>query len=291
MPTKKNKVKVSELKGLKLYNFLVKELGESNKSLPNAQRMGIARRRKIVSEEIYPKFKAKPKLLLREIRSDIRKVINALPPKEICNPLYLSEAYLSFVEYYEIDNHIRTVLPDCLDVKVNAGVLGKTKIFNTKNYTYYGDGVRKIIENIREELAENKSGMAYFSGVVKLKPKRKNDGTPDNYYVEYILYINDVPEANDDSVDYDLPYTEQKKVNQINDYLAGKFKTLQKEKRKRKRIAQKLIPKKPSEQKKEINQAIRGAINSLQQLLKQKVITKAEFERQKKSIMAYKNNP
>ena len=183
------------------------------------------------------------------------------------------------------------MLPDCLDVKVNAGVLGKTKIFNTKNYTYYGDGVRKIIENIREELAENKSGMAYFSGVVKLKPKRKNDGTPDNYYVEYILYINDVPEANDDSVDYDLPYTEQKKVNQINDYLAGKFKTLQKEKRKRKRIAQKLIPKKPSEQKKEINQAIRGAINSLQQLLKQKVITKAEFERQKKSIMAYKNKP
>ena len=37
MPTKKNKVKVSELKGLKLYNFLVKELGESNKSLPNSQ--------------------------------------------------------------------------------------------------------------------------------------------------------------------------------------------------------------------------------------------------------------
>jgi hypothetical protein len=46
-----------------------------------------------------------------------------------------------------------------------------------------------------------------------------------------------------------------------------------------------------NEQKKEINQAIRGAINSLQQLLKQKVITKAEFERQKKSIMAYKNKP
>jgi hypothetical protein len=291
MPTKKNKVKVSELKGLKLYNFLVKELGESNKSLPNSQRIGIARRRKIVSEELYPKFKAKPKVLLRDIRTDIRRVINSLPPKEICNPLYLSEAYLSFVEYYEIDNHIRTVLPDCLDVRVNAGSLGKTKIFNTKNYTYYGDGVRKIIENIREELAENKSGMAYFSGVVKVKGNRKNDGTPDNYYVEYVLYINDVPEVNDESVDFDLPATEQKKVNQINDYLAGKFKTLQKEKRKRKRVAQKLIPKKPSEQKKEINQAIRGAINSLQQLLKQKVITKAEFERQKKSIMAYKNKP
>ena len=82
MPTKKNKVKVSELKGLKLYNFLVKELGESNKSLPNSQRIGIARRRKIVSEELYPKFKARPKVLLRDIRTDIRKVIKSLPPKD-----------------------------------------------------------------------------------------------------------------------------------------------------------------------------------------------------------------
>ena len=28
---------------------------------------------------------------------------------------------------------------------------GKTKIFNTRNYSYYGDGVKKIIEKIREE--------------------------------------------------------------------------------------------------------------------------------------------
>lgn len=288
MAIKKNKVKVSELKGIKLYNFLVKELGEANDKLPNQQKIGISKRRQIVSEELYPRFKAKQRILLRDIRKDIRKVIIALPPKEICNPLYLSEAYLAFVEYYEIDNHIRTVLPDCLDVRVNAGQFGKTKIFNTKNYTYYGDGVRKIIENIREELANNTSGMAYFSGIVKVKNNKKNDGTPSNYFVEYVLYINDEAEANDESVDFELPAKEQKKVDQINDFLASKFKTLQKEKRKRKRIAKKAEPKKPSEQKKEASKAIRTALNSLKQLVKQKIITQAQFEKQKLAILAFK---
>lgn len=289
MPNKKNKVVVANLKGIKLYNFLLKRLGEENQKLPNQQRLGIIKRRDIVSKELYPKFKSKAKVLAREINSDLRKIVKGLPPKEICNPLYLSEAYLSFVEYYELDNHIRTVLPDCLDVKVSAGQYGKTKIFNTRNYNYNSDGVKKIIENVREDLAKNQSGMAYFNGVVKLKPKRKNDGTPDNYFVDYILYVNDVAESNDDPIDFELPQKEQKKVDKVQDYLADKFKTLQKEKRKRKRIAKKLEPKKPSEQKKEITQAVRKALNSLKLLVKQGVITKDQFEKQKKSILAYKN--
>jgi hypothetical protein len=289
MPIKKNKVVVANLKGIRLYNFLLKRLGEENKKLPNQQRLGINRRRDIVSKDLYPKFKNKAKVLAREINSDLKRVVKSLPPKEICNPLYLSEAYLAFVEYYELDNHIRTVLPDCLDIKVNAGQYGKTKIFNTRNYNYNSDGVKKIIENVREDLAKNQSGMAYFNGVVKLKPKKKNDGTPDNYYVEYILYVNDQPEANDDPIDFDLPQTEQKKVDKVQDYLADKFKTLQKEKRKRKRIAKKAEPKKPAEQKKEITQAVRKALNSLKLLVKQGVITQQQFEKQKKSILAYKN--
>ena len=55
---KKKIVNVSQLKGIKLYNFLVKELGEANNKLPNQQKIGATKRRKIVSELIYPKFKA-----------------------------------------------------------------------------------------------------------------------------------------------------------------------------------------------------------------------------------------
>ena len=89
-PNKKKIVNVSQLKGIRLYNFLVRELGEANKKLPNQQKIGATKRRKIVSDIIYPKFKAKEKLSLREIRTDIRKVVKTLPPTEIYNPLYLS---------------------------------------------------------------------------------------------------------------------------------------------------------------------------------------------------------
>ena len=148
MSTNKKRVNVSNLKGLRLYNYLLKRLGEENAKKPKKQRLGLSSRREIVSKQLYPKFKKADKVSLTEISKDINGIIKKLPPSEICNPLYLAEAYLAFVEYYEIDNHIRTVLPDCLDVRVNAGSFGKTKIFNTNSYTYYGDGVRKIIGHV-----------------------------------------------------------------------------------------------------------------------------------------------
>ena len=289
MAQKKVRVKVSELKGVKLYNYLLRELGNLNSKLPNQQKLSISSKRAIISKDVYPKYKAQQPIALREIKKDLNKIVKALPPREICNPLYLSEAYLSFVEYYEIDNHIKTVLPDCLDIKIDANGYGKTKIFNTRNYSYYGDGVKKIIEKIREDAKNRPSGEnPYFSGIVKLKPRRKNNGEPDNYYVEYILYIQNEPVSDDEQIDYELPKKEKKKVEEIKDYLADKFKTLQKEKRKRIRKAIKSTPKKPAEQKKEINTAIRVAINSLKSLLKKGVITKAQFEKQKASINAYK---
>lgn len=290
MPQKKKSVRVSSLKGIRLYNYLLKKLGEENKAQDSKQILGIAAKRKIVSEQLYPEFKGK-KTTAKQIIGSIKQTVRSLAPKEICNPLYLSEAYLSFVEFYEIDNHIRTVLPDCLDVRVNAGYLGKTKIFNTRNYSYHGDGVRKIIENIREELAKNESGMAYFSGIVKTKPNRKNNGNPDNYFVEYVLYINDTPEADDTGTDYEIDKKERKKVENVKTWLAERFKVLEKEKKRRKRQQKKLEPKKPTQTKSEISMRVRNAIASLRALLKAKVITKKEFESQKAKLLSYKKRP
>ena len=292
MASKKKRVKASDLKGIKLYNFLLKQLSEQNNRSTTKQKLSINAKRKIVSEELYPKFKSQQTVSIPELKKDIRVVVKALPPKEICNPLYLSEAYLAFVEYYEIDNHIRTVLPDCLDVRVNAGSMGKTKIFNTSSYSYYSDGVKNIIENIRKELDENKSGVAEFSGVVKVKPRRPNDGNGDNYYVEFVLSINNNPEADDTPVDFDLPKREEKKVDKVRDVLAERFNKLQKEKQKRKRRAkreaQKKAAEKPEAKRKKLTLEIRNSINALRRLLKEKLITKEEFELQKQSLMRLK---
>jgi hypothetical protein len=183
------------------------------------------------------------------------------------------------------------VLPECLDVRVNGGQYGVTKIFNTSNYSYYSDGVQKIIENIRKDI-DNSSGRAYFSGIVKLKPRRKNNGEGQNYFVDYVLYMNDEPLSSDDGVDYSLPNREGKKVEKVKDFLVEKFKILEKEKKKRKRQAKKkreeAKKQDPKEQKRITNQAIQNAIASLRLLLKNKIITKEEFERQKKDLISRK---
>lgn len=282
--------KFKDLKGIRLYNALLKELGEANKKASKSQRLSNQEKRKIVSEKLYPKYKNQ-KVTAANVNKDIRAVIKGLPPAEICNPLYLSEAYLSFVEYYEIDNHIRRVLPECLDVRVNAGDYGITKIFNTSNYSYYTDGVRKIIEKIREDV-ENSSGRAYFNGIVKVKSRKKDNGDPNNYFVDYVLYMNDEALSEDEGTSFRLPSKEKKKVEKVKDYLVDRFKILEKEKRKRRRQAKKVaIEKKqaePKEQKKAVNKAIQSAIASLRLLLKNKIITKAEFEERKADLIRRK---
>ncbi len=288
MPNKKKRVPVSDLKGIKLYNFLLKQLSEQNKNSKTKQKLSLAGKQKIVSEQLYPKFKAGLAVTQKQIKKEVGVIIRGLAPKEICNPLYLSEAYLAFIEYYEIDNHIRTVLPDCLDVRVNAGYLGKTQIFNTNNYGYYSSGVKKIIENIRKELDENKSGMAEFSGVVKVKPKKPNDGKAENYFVEFVLSINNKAEADNTPADFSLPKKEEKKVEKVREVLAERFNKLLKEKRKRKRAAKKEAEQKPEARKKKLAQELRNSINALRRLYKAKLITKEEFEAQKKSLMQLK---
>lgn len=287
MPPKK-KVNVSKLKGVRLYNFLLKELGEQNDKYPKKQKLGIDSRRKIVKEQLYPKYKEAARVGIRAIRADIKAIITGLPPQEICNPVYLPSSYLGFIEYYELDNHIRNQLPDCIDVKVNAGTLGTTKIFNTANYSYYGSGVRQIIEQIRN-LVQNDSGEAYFDGIVRLKNRKPNNGRAENYYVEYILYINGTTESDETPVSYSLPSTETDTIRDIRGYMSRKFKELQREKAKRKRKAKKQKPKTEKEKKKQITQSVRKAIQSYKDLLKQKVITKQQFDKLRTTLLTIKN--
>jgi hypothetical protein len=285
-----SKAKFTNLKGIKLYNALLRHLGEANKKAKGSQRLGVSERREIVSKQLYPKFK-EGKISIREVNRDIKAIINALPPQEVCNPLYLSTSYLTAIEYYEMDNQIKRQLPQCLDIRVNGGAYGMTKIFNTSNYNYYSDGVRRIIEKVRQDV-QNDSGTAYFTGIVKVKPRRKNDGNGDNYFVDYVLYINDEPEANDEEAEFLLPKKENKKVEKVRDYLSIKFNELVKEKKKRKRQAKKKREeakrKEPKEQKRLTNEAIQRAIASYRLLLKLGKINKEEFEKFRKDILAKK---
>ena len=122
-------------------------------------------------------------------------------------------------------------MPDCIFVKVNAGEYGETKVFNTRNYEYNKSGVRDIIENVRP-LAENTSALD-FSGYQKLRSGKKNDGTPENYYIEFILNINAEPQGNTNVTKFALSKDDKPTQRKVRATIIEKINQLKSKKRKK----------------------------------------------------------
>ena len=109
--------------------------------------------------------------------------------------------------------------------------------------------VRDIIENIRPD-ADNNSGRFLFSGYKKLRPKKRNDGTAENYYLDFVLYTfdkkgNELAYADTDEVIYNVPKTREnrKKRTKVHKIIEGKIKQLKSKKDSRRR-AKKTLEKK-----------------------------------------------
>lgn len=277
------KNKFTKLKGIRLYNALLKQLGELNQQDTKKAKLSPKERREIVKKELFPKFKDKPKITQTEVTKEIRRIVRGLPPAEICNPLYLDGSYLSEIAWFDIDNHIKTVLPECLDIRVNAGDLGITRIFNTSSYKYHQKSVLDIVEKIRDEV-DNTSGIATFYGIVKVKPNKKDDGQGKNYFVDFVLFINDKAAADDTPTSFTLPKKDKKKKEAVSKVLTKKFKVLQREKEKKRRIKRKQEEiqrlKKPEEAKKLKKQTL----TNLEYLYLSGAITKEQFNQFKKNL-------
>jgi hypothetical protein len=71
---------------------------------------------------------------------------------------------------------------------------------------------------------------------IRLRPKKKNDGTPENYFLDMVLYINDEPVADDDSTRFELPKTKEVREakRRTKNALDEKLKTLKQKKARKK---------------------------------------------------------
>jgi hypothetical protein len=187
MPRKK-----STSKKLTLYQKVSKKFTALNNKLPEEQKLSIQRRRQLIKQGILPALSTTPKskIRLKQIDEIIKGQIALIPTRDpnLCNLNYISPSQYQEIEWFEIDEFLQRRLPDCIYVKVNAGSFGSTKIFNTRNYNYYFNGVQQITENIRKEV-DNASGSAFYSGRQMLRPKMKNDGKADSYYLDLVLYM------------------------------------------------------------------------------------------------------
>lgn len=201
------------------YSVISKQFTKLNKKLPEDRKVSYKERRRIIKEEILPKFKGVPasKLRIKPINAAINSSINKIPPKEICDLNFIDvPAEYGYVEWFALDETISDIVPDCIYVKVTAGQFGETNIFNTRNYEYSRSGVRAIVEDIRP-MAQNTSGRYFFSGYQKLRPRRKNNGNPENYYLDFVLFEmdakgNQFPMGNTDTTKFDLAKTKENKA-------------------------------------------------------------------------------
>lgn len=172
--------------GMESYQFLVAELKKINAEKPEKLQLSLQRRRKIVSE-LYPKIKGKKDAVSKEkLRAKFRGIVRKLPKQVIaCNPNTIDAKYLSQIEFYELDNYIRS-LPDCLNVRVDGGIYGSTKIFNTRSYNYVRSGTQEIVEEIRNAISSYDE--VYFEPISTLKPNKVADLTKaNNYFLDLVL--------------------------------------------------------------------------------------------------------
>lgn len=230
------------------YNRILKEFTKLNNKLPEDRKLLIQERRKIIREKILPRYKNVPayKIKVKVIKSEIVKVYDKIPPKEICDLNYLDLSNFQSVEWFALDETITELIPDCVYVKVSASEYGETRIFNTRDYEYGKKGVRKIVEAIRPD-AENESGKFVFSGIKKLRPRKRNDGTPENYYLDFVLFIVDrkgesEPQGDIEEIEFSLPATKEvkKKKTKIKNIIEQRIKSLKSKRDSRKRAKQTL---------------------------------------------------
>ena len=225
------------------YNRILKQFTKINNTLPEDRKLSIKERRAIIKEQVLPKYKDVPayKVRVKTLKGQLLRIYDKLPPKEICDLNYIDASEFAFVEWFLLDETIGELVPDCVFVKVSAGEYGETRIFNTRNYEYGGKGVRDIVEEIRPN-AEGASGKFIFSGYKKLRPKKLNDGTPENYYLDFVLFIVDKkgrerPQADAEEVEYEVPKSRdnRKKKTKVKQIIEGRIKALKVKKDSRKR--------------------------------------------------------
>lgn len=230
------------------YHLFLKEFTKINNTLPQEQKLSIKERREVIKNVLLPLYEEVPKyrIRLKPLRQKINREIALFPPKEICDLNYIDVSEYAIVEWFALDETIRELIPDCVYVKVSAGEFGQTNIFNTRNYEYGAKGVRDIVEAIRP-YAENESGRFIFSGYQKLRPRKRNNGNPENYYLDLILIFTDsngleIPMAETESVKYELPKNREtrRKKTKVKHIIESRIKKL-KQKRDSKRRAKKTL--------------------------------------------------
>ena len=143
-------------------------------------------------KNLYQEFKGRNfrSVTLSSIKDEI--IIRTADFEErICgNPFELNPQEFQLIDWWDVWNSI-SGLPNNIQIRVNAGEFGVTKIDQVAFFSYEQD-ISPIIEQIREYTG-NSSSDTYLEGVIKTRPDKDDDGSPCSYYIDYVLYVEGNP--------------------------------------------------------------------------------------------------
>jgi hypothetical protein len=212
--------------GLKLYQKISKEFTKVNESLPENKQLTIQERRKYLKEELYPQFKGTHpyKVGVKRINESISKVYDKVIPSEATDVNLISASTYDDVNWFGLDEYIKEVLPKGIFIRVDAGDVGSTNIFNTKTYNYKKSGVFKITEAIRKQIKNDSD--AHFTGVKRLREGKQNNGNPKNYFIDFVLVVGDTPISSLEPVQYKVPKEQSKSVTSVKNAILSRLKDL-----------------------------------------------------------------
>ena len=151
-----------------------------------------------VRDKVYGEFKglSPNEVRIADINDAVERAVTGtgiLQTGEFFNPLAIPETLISGIFWFDIDNFIEVDLTaetggKNLRLEVNAGEYGSTGIIELSEYTYEGSGLAEIIEQVREFVEDDSE--PYWEGEARVRPRLKDDGSPDSYFLQFTLYVN-----------------------------------------------------------------------------------------------------
>jgi hypothetical protein len=151
-----------------------------------------------VRDKVYGEFKglSPNEVRIADINDAVERAVTGtgiLQIGEFFNPLAIPETLISGIFWFDIDNFIEVDLTaetggKNLRLEVNAGEYGSTGIIELSEYTYEGSGLAEIIEQVREFVEDDSE--PYWEGEARVRPRLKDDGNPDSYFLQFTLYVN-----------------------------------------------------------------------------------------------------
>ncbi|MGH2642337.1 MAG: hypothetical protein ACRDE2_00185 [Chitinophagaceae bacterium] len=243
---------------------------------------------------IYPHLKKTPtyKLFNTVLAKETLKALKHIPPSDIDfvpnndNVDYLNWGDFILVEFFELEEIIKNILPKELTIQINAGQLGMVPFFKVKDWKKVRSEWLEVLEEIRgiAQTTENPGGASgkfwFVPFLFHLKDKPNNKSIRNNG-ISFRLMSDDYGEIfkKEKLVDSNQMAIEPKgsrKKGTKKRNLAEKLKDIQKKKRKQFKEKETLLKKYGKNPK---------ALNTISEISKNNLRIQRSIERETKQLM------